>query len=73
MLAGVGPGLEAALGRLRSQERDVLALRYGGDLTIGEIGELLGLTAANVQQIASRGRRKLRRELEARADSAARG
>lgn len=73
LLAGVGPELEAALGRLRSQERDVLALRYGGDLTIGEIGELLGLTAANVQQIASRGRRKLRRELEARADSAATG
>ena len=66
---GVGPELEAALGRLQPQERDVLALRYGGDLTTGEISELLDLTVANVQQIASRGRRKLRRELEARADS----
>jgi len=49
-----------ALGRLSDRDREVIALRFGGDLTGPEIAELLGLTLANVQQILSRSLRKLR-------------
>lgn len=54
------PELVSALGRLGEREREVLALRYGGDLTGPEIAELLGLSVANVQQISSRALRTLR-------------
>lgn len=56
--------LAAALSHLNDREREVLALRFGGDLTGGEIAELLDLTLANVQQIISRSLRKLRSLLE---------
>jgi RNA polymerase sigma factor (sigma-70 family) len=45
------------------REREVLALRYGADLSANEVAELLGLSSANVHQIASRGLRRLREEL----------
>jgi RNA polymerase sigma-70 factor (ECF subfamily) len=61
---GLSPQLAAALDGLRSRERSVLALRFGGDLRIAEIAEMLDLTVANVQQILSRTLRKLRDELE---------
>jgi RNA polymerase sigma factor (sigma-70 family) len=63
------PELVAALGRLAEREREVLALRYGGDLTGPEIAELLGLSLANVQQINSRGLRRLRQLLGERPDA----
>ncbi len=53
-----------ALWRLSGRDREVLALRYGGDLSGPETAEMLGLTLANVQQIASRSLRKLRELLE---------
>ncbi len=53
-------GLPAALAELSDREREVLALRYGGDLSGPEIAALLGLSLANVQQILSRSLRKLR-------------
>jgi RNA polymerase sigma-70 factor (ECF subfamily) len=56
--------LDEALAQLSVREREVLALRYGGDLSGPEIAALLGLTLANVQQIASRSLRKLRELLE---------
>jgi RNA polymerase sigma-B factor len=62
---GLSPELAAALEGLRGRERSVLALRFGGDLRIAEIAEMLDLTVANVQQILSRTLRKLRDELEA--------
>lgn len=52
--------LSGALAELTEREREVLALRYGGDLTGVEIAQLLGLSLANVQQISSRALRKLR-------------
>ena len=58
------PELAAALAQLNERDREVLALRYGGDLTGAEIAELLDLTLANVQQITSRSLRKLRTLLE---------
>jgi RNA polymerase sigma-70 factor (ECF subfamily) len=54
------PELSAALAELTDREREVLALRFGGDLTGLEIARVLGLTEPNVQQIASRALRKLR-------------
>jgi RNA polymerase sigma factor (sigma-70 family) len=63
---GVEPELGAALGSLSERERELIALRFGGDLTGPEIAELTGLSLANVQQILSRSLRRLRAELEAR-------
>jgi RNA polymerase sigma factor (sigma-70 family) len=63
---GVEPELGAALARLSERERELIALRFGGELTGPEISELTGLTLANVQQILSRSLRRLRAELEDR-------
>ncbi|MFN2628762.1 MAG: RNA polymerase sigma factor [Gaiellaceae bacterium] len=62
---GLDPALSAALARLGERERQVIALRFGGDLRGPEIAELLGLSLDNVQQILSRTLRKLRIELDA--------
>jgi RNA polymerase sigma factor (sigma-70 family) len=61
-----GPDAELAraLARLTEREREVIALRFGGDLTGPEISKLLGLTVANVQQISSRALRSLRNQLD---------
>jgi RNA polymerase sigma factor (sigma-70 family) len=67
---GLSPELDAAIGRLGERERELIALRFGGDLTGPEIAELTGLSLANVQQILSRSLRKLRAELGERAGSA---
>lgn len=56
--------LEAALAELPDRDREVLALRFGADLTGPEIAELLDLSLANVQQITSRSLRRLRSILE---------
>lgn len=61
---GLEPELEAALASLGDRERELIALRYGGDMTGPEIAEMTDLTLANVQQILSRGIRKLRERLE---------
>jgi RNA polymerase sigma factor (sigma-70 family) len=61
---GLSPELESALGTLGDRERELIALRYGGDLTGPEIAAVTGLTLANVQQILSRSLRRLRREIE---------
>ena len=53
-----------ALGELSERDREVIALRFGGDMTGPEIARLLNLTLANVQQILSRSLRKLRGLLE---------
>jgi RNA polymerase sigma factor (sigma-70 family) len=53
-----------ALSRLGDRDREVLALRFGGDLSRPEVAALLGLTLAKVQQILSRLLRKLRAILD---------
>jgi len=58
------PELIEALAQLSEREREVLALRFGGDLTGPEIAAMLDLSLANVQQILSRSLRKLRALLE---------
>jgi RNA polymerase sigma-70 factor (ECF subfamily) len=61
---GLSPELAGALATLSQRDREIVALRFGGDLTGPEIAELLDLSLANVQQILSRSLRKLRAELE---------
>jgi RNA polymerase sigma-70 factor (ECF subfamily) len=56
---GVDPDLEIALLTLNPRERELIALRYGADLSGKEIAELTGLTLANVQQILSRALRRM--------------
>ena len=51
---GLSPDLAAALEQLGERERELIALRFGGELTGPEIAELTGLSLANVQQILSR-------------------
>ena len=69
---GLSPRLEQALGGLDARSRELLALRYGADLTGPEIAEMTGLSLANVQQILSRGLRRLRAELDGAEEQAAR-
>lgn len=61
------PELLDALAELSEREREVIALRYGGDLTGTQVAEVLGLSVANVQQINSRALRRLREVLPARS------
>lgn len=61
---GISAELADALEVLSDRDREVLALKFGGDLTGPEIAELTGLSLANVQQILSRSLRRLRSELE---------
>jgi RNA polymerase sigma-70 factor (ECF subfamily) len=60
---GLEPELASALEGLVPREREIIALRFGGDLAGPEIAELTGLTLANVQQILSRALRRLRARL----------
>jgi RNA polymerase sigma-70 factor (ECF subfamily) len=61
---GIEPDLAEALAELVPRDREVLALRFGGDLNGPEIAATTGLSLANVQQILSRSLRKLRGRLE---------
>jgi RNA polymerase sigma-70 factor (ECF subfamily) len=61
---GIEPELASALAELAPRDREVLALRYGGDLTGPQIVAMTGLTLANVQQVLSRSLRRLRTRLE---------
>jgi RNA polymerase sigma factor (sigma-70 family) len=58
--SSVSPELADALAQLSDRDRELIALRYGGDLTGPEIAELTELSLANVQQILSRSLRRLR-------------
>ena len=66
--AGLLSELANALARLSDRDREVLALRFGADLTGPEIAALTGLKLGNVQQILSRCLRRLRRALEGREE-----
>ena len=61
---GISPELEDALSCLDHRQHELVALRFGADMTGPEIAELTGLSLANVQQILSRSLRRLRAELE---------
>lgn len=61
---GIDPDLERALAVLNARERELIALRYGADLSGREIANLTDLTLANVQQILSRALRRMQAVLE---------
>ena len=61
---GIDPALGEALAALSPRDREVVALRFGADLTGPEIATLSSLSLANVQQILSRSLRRLRAALE---------
>jgi RNA polymerase sigma-70 factor (ECF subfamily) len=65
---GLAPELAAALEALGDREREILALRYGADLSGPEIARLCDLSLANVQQIISRSLRRLRERLASDAE-----
>jgi RNA polymerase sigma-70 factor, ECF subfamily len=60
---GLSPEIAAALEELGERERQLIALRFGAELTGPEIAEVTGLSLANVQQILSRSLRKVRAKL----------
>jgi len=64
---GLAPEIASALELLTERERQLIALRFGGELTGSEIAELTGLSLANVQQLLSRSLRKMRAELDGRS------
>lgn len=52
--------LAAAVGALADRDRELIALRYGSDLTARQIGELLGLTTNAVEVALHRALGRLR-------------
>ena len=68
---GLDPALERALAELGPRERQLIALRFGGDLNGPEIARLTGLSLANVQQILSRSLRRMRASLDRAAGDGA--
>jgi DNA-directed RNA polymerase specialized sigma24 family protein len=56
---GLGDELAIAIGRIHGREREALALRFGAELSVGEIAELIGHTPADVKQRLARGVRSL--------------
>jgi DNA-directed RNA polymerase specialized sigma24 family protein len=58
--SGLSEELAIAIGRLHGRERDAIALRFGAELSVGEIAQLLDRTPADVKQRLARGVRGLR-------------
>ena len=56
--------LRTAFGTLPERERKIAVLRYVYNLTLGEVGEILGVTESRVCQIHGQILRKLHRQLE---------
>ena len=52
------------LGALSAEEREAVALRFGGDLSVPEIAELTGNSLTTMEGRVYRALRKLRVELE---------
>ena len=56
---GLSNELAIAIGRLHGREREALALRFGGELSVGEIAHLIDRSPADVKQRVARGVRTL--------------
>jgi RNA polymerase sigma-70 factor (ECF subfamily) len=56
--------LKRAMARLSDEERDVVALRFGGDLSLKEIATAIGESATTTEGRLYRALRKLKEELE---------
>jgi DNA-directed RNA polymerase specialized sigma24 family protein len=64
-LPGFEPGLDAALKRLSTRQRQVVVLCHGLGLTHAEAAAVLGISRSSVQNHAERGLRRLRDEIGA--------
>ena len=63
--------LAAAVAELDERDRELIALRYGADLTVRRIGELLGMRKNAVEVALHRALARLRATVEGRAGEAA--
>ena len=61
---GERDALNTALAALSDDEREAIALRYGGDLSLKEIARVTGTETTTVKGRIHRGLRKLRSELD---------
>ncbi|MHC4080217.1 MAG: RNA polymerase sigma factor [Planctomycetota bacterium] len=61
---GPGSAVAEAVGRLPPDRRELLTLRYGGDLNIIEIAVVLGIPAGTVKSRLHQAREQLRQILE---------
>jgi RNA polymerase sigma-70 factor (ECF subfamily) len=66
--SGVSQELRGALTALDDRERELIALRFGADLSGPQMAQVTGLTLNNVHQILSRALRKMRSALDGTAD-----
>jgi RNA polymerase sigma-70 factor (ECF subfamily) len=71
--AGLRDELRVALRRLDPRDRELIALRFGGDLTAPQIAEALGMTTNAVEVALHRALRRLRALLEPPEDEVAVG
>lgn len=55
--------VQGAMGRLPEPEREALALRFGAELTVPEVAELLGISLTTAEGRVYRGLRRLREDL----------
>ena len=55
--------IEAALDRLPSEEREIVMLRFSAELSLSDIGEMLGLSRFAVRRRISSALKKLREEM----------
>ncbi len=62
--------VRAAVSRLSERERELIALRYGADLSARQIAERMQLSTNAVEVALHRARARLREELEATTDAA---
>jgi RNA polymerase sigma-70 factor (ECF subfamily) len=56
--------LARAMTKLSDEEREVIALRFGAEMTVPEVAELLGEKLTTVEGRVYRALRKLRDELD---------
>jgi len=57
--------LLSLLAELPERYREILTLRYGGELAVAEVASISGTTEANVRKVCERQRRRLLERLEA--------
>jgi RNA polymerase sigma-70 factor (ECF subfamily) len=57
-----------AVATLDERDRELIALRYGADLSAAQIGELLGVRANTVEVALHRARNRLATKLEGPSD-----
>jgi RNA polymerase sigma factor (sigma-70 family) len=56
--------VQGAMGRLPEPEREALALRFGADLTVPEVAQVLGISLTTAEGRVYRGLRRLREDLD---------